>query len=348
MANSEESISKRKKEHLELCSTDRVSFKGKSNGFENYDFMHHATTEVILDKIDLSSNFFDKKIAFPFLISCMTGGTSEAENINLRLAESAKHLNIGLGLGSLRYILEGDSDLSHLRKIREKAGEVPILANIGIAQVIELKEYSKIQKIINELNADSFVIHLNPVQELLQKNGQYNFAALIKSLERFITAFQIPIIVKEVGSGISKKVAKQLLEINVKGIDVAGAGGTSWAAVEILRNNDSLNNNFWDWGLPTSYCIRKVKKLKKDYEFLLIGSGGINNPIEIAKALALGADITASARIILQTLISKGEEGVTALISDWFNTVKKIMYLTGSESIEHFQKNKIVKTKDLI
>nr|HRI47469.1 alpha-hydroxy-acid oxidizing protein [Ignavibacteriaceae bacterium] len=269
-------------------------------------------------------------------------------NINLRLAESAKHMNIGLGLGSLRYILESDSDLSHLRKIREKAGEVPILANIGIAQVIELREYSKIQKIISELNADSFVVHLNPVQELLQKNGQYNFAGLIKSLERFITAVQIPIIVKEVGSGISKKVAKQLLEINIKGIDVAGAGGTSWAAVEILRNNDSLNNDFWDWGLPTSYCIRKVNKLKKDYDFLLIGSGGINNPIEIAKALALGADITASARIILQTLISKGEEGVTALISDWFNTVKKIMYLTGSESIEHFQKNKIAKTKDLI
>lgn len=149
------------------------------------------------------------------------------------------------------------------------------------------------------------------------------------------------------GAGISKKAAHKLLSAGVKGIDVAGAGGTSWAGVEILRNNGDINNKFWDWGLPTSYCIRTVSKLKNDFDFTLIGSGGLTDGFDIAKSIALGADITASARIILLELNKSGVEGVVKLIENWFEIVRKIMFLTNSKSISELNNKKIIRKEKL-
>jgi len=142
-------------------------------------------------------------------------------------------------------------------------------------------------------------------------------------------------------------VARRLLEAGVKGIDVAGAGGTSWTGVEILRNNGDNLHEFWDWGLPTSYCIKEVNHLKKKYKFVLIGSGGINSGIEAAKAFALGSDIVASAKVILQELDKNGAEGVVKLVNQWFDTIRKIMYLTGSSSLRELRKNKIIEKENL-
>jgi len=149
-----------------------------------------------------------------------------------------------------------------------------------------------------------------------------------------------------VGAGISRTAAKKLLDAGVKGIDVAGAGGTSWTGVEILRNKNKGFSEFWDWGMPTSYCLRTVRELKKQYKFYLIGSGGINNAFDMAKAYALGADLTASARIILQILDKEGVKGVCKLIESWFETVKKIMFLTGSSSLNELRKNKLIKKNE--
>lgn len=337
----------RKKEHLELCLTDQVAFRNKTAGFEKYDFRHYAITEVDINKIILSSDFFGKKIDLPFLISCMTGGTSEAENINAQLAIAASELKIPLGVGSQRQALESKEHLRSFKAVREHAKNIPVLGNLGAAQVSKMRSVDQIKYLIEMIEADVFVIHVNPVQELIQRNGEPDFRGLLKSIERICKKISTPVIVKEVGAGISKEAAQKLLDAGVKGIDVAGAGGTSWAGVEILRNKESNENPFWDWGLPTAYCIRTAARLKKKYKFTLIGSGGINSSIDAAKALALGADLTASARIILQTLNAGGPEAVIQLVNAWFGEIKKIMFLTGAQTLRSFQKNRLIKTEEL-
>lgn len=344
MAN--QKTSNRKKEHIEICLTKDVAFK-KSNGFDNYEFPHYAITEVDFDKIDLSTKFFEKKINYPFIISCMTGGTSEAERINEKLAIVAAELKIPIGVGSQRQALENDSFRSSYNIVRKNAKDIPVLGNIGAAQVASSKKIvDDIKFLIDLIQAEAMVIHLNPLQELFQKEGEINFRGLRKNLEKVISKISTPIIVKEVGSGISKEVAKELLEIGVSGIDVAGAGGTSWAAVELIRNKKE-NQFFKEWGLPTSYCVRTVAKLKKDYKFLLISSGGINDAVDIAKSISLGADLTASARIILKEIMFNGIESTISLINNWFSDVKKIMFLTGSQNIKQLQKVKLLKKSEL-
>ena len=347
MIDSTENTSRRKKEHIELSLTGKVAFKEKTNGFDWYEFEHYAITEVDIKKINFRTNFFNKGINYPFLISCMTGGTTEAEKINERLAVAANNLNIPLGVGSQRQALENTVYHESYKIIRRNAPGIPILGNIGAAQICNSKAVDQIKFLIDLIEADAFVIHVNPLQELLQINGEPDFKGFLKYLEIICRKITIPVIVKEVGSGISKKAAQKLLNAGVEGIDVAGAGGTSWAGIEILRRQDTNYNKFWDWGLPTSYCLRTISKLKKRKKFLLIGSGGIHNGFDIAKAMVLGADITASARIILQTLDKEDINGVEKTITGWFDTVKKIMFLTGCSTINEFRKQKLIKKEEL-
>lgn len=344
-SQSDETI-KRKKDHIEICLNEDVGFSSITTGFENYYFEHNAITEVDFNKIDLTTKFLKKKINYPFLISCMTGGTSEAEKINEHLAIAAKELNIPIGVGSQRQALENDKYISSYEVIRKNAGDVPVLSNIGAAQVAQIKSIEQYRRIIELVNASALVIHVNPLQELIQKSGEPNFKGLIKNIERLVQRIGIPIIVKEVGSGISKTAAKKLLDTGVYGIDVAGAGGTSWAQVELRRNKEE-NEYFRNWGLPTSYCIRQIKTLKSKYKFSLIASGGISNGIDIAKSIALGADIAASARPLLKIVMNKGVDGIVNEISSWFDDVKKIMYLTGCKNIKELSKQKLINRTEL-
>ena len=273
----------------------------------------------------------------------MTGGTKAAENINAKLAIAAEELKIPIGVGSQRQALENKKFRNTYDIIRKNAKSVPVLGNLGAAELVRLKSFDPIKMLIDIIEADVFVIHLNPLQELIQKEGTPNFKGLLKSLQQLIKEINVPVIIKEIGAGISANASVKLLDAGVKGIDVAGAGGTSWAAIEILRNKSNTNDYFWDWGLPTSFCLKENMKLKKDYKFALIGSGGINSAIDAAKALALGADYVASARTILKELDKNGLEGVISLVTDWFETIKKIMYLTGSNSLIELRKNKILR-----
>ena len=346
MAGKSTLVSERKEEHIELCLTDKVSFKEKSNGFEHYDFLHYAITEVDLKSISFETSFLKKKVNYPFLISCMTGGTKSAERINAKLALAANDLNIPLGVGSQRQALENKDHHNSYKVIRKNAPSIPILGNLGAAQFVLVEKTDTIEELIDMIEADALVIHVNPLQELLQKNGEPSFTGLLRKLEKLINKISVPVIVKEVGAGISGRAAEKLLSAGVKGIDVAGAGGTSWSGVEILRSGKKGNNLLWDWGLPTSYCIKDVSKLKKKYKFTLIGSGGINSAAEAAKALALGADIIASARIILQELDKNDVEGVRDLIEGWFEVVRDIMFLTGSQKLTELR-NKIIPKEKL-
>jgi isopentenyl-diphosphate delta-isomerase len=259
------------------------------------------------------------------------------------LAIAAKQLNIPIGVGSQRQALENKQFLGSYKAIRKNAPGIPVIGNIGASQVVKLKSLDKVKYIAELIEADAMAVHVNPLQELMQEHGEPAFKGFLKVIEKLVKYSEIPIIVKEVGAGISKKAAYKLLNAGVQGIDVAGAGGTSWAGVEILRNHGDVNNKFWDWGLPTSYCIRTISKLKNKFDFTLIGSGGVYDGFDIAKALALGADITASARIILQQLNKSGIEGVVNLVKDWFDTVRKIMFLTGTASIKELNYDKVIR-----
>ncbi len=342
-----DSTSKRKKEHLEISLNADIAFKNKTNGFDRYEFIHYAATEVELDKINFQTKIFKKKINYPFIISCMTGGTEEAENINAQLAIAAEELKIPIGVGSQRQALENKNLRNTYDVIRKNAKSIPVMGNLGAAELVKLKSFDSVKMLIDSIQADAFVIHLNPLQELLQPEGDPNFKGLIKSLRKLIKEIDTPIIIKEVGAGISGKTAAILLETGVKGIDVAGAGGTSWAAIEMFRNKSITNDYFWDWGLPTSFCLKENSKLKKDFKFILIGSGGINSALEAAKAFALGADYVASARTILKQLDKNGIDGVVTLILEWFVAIKKIMFLTGSMTLKDFQKNKLIRKEFL-
>lgn len=345
MTNNSDSTIQRKKEHIELCLTDKVNFKNKTNGFDHYDFEHYAITEVEKYKIDFSTMFLEKKINYPFLISCMTGGIAEAESINAKLANVANELNIPLGVGSLRQALEDNDYLDSFKVIRRNAPSIPLLGNLGASQIAKKVDFDRIQKIVDLIEADALVIHLNASQELFQYKGEPDFSGLLREMEKLVKKVNVPIIAKEVGAGISKKVADKLLAVGIKGIDVAGAGGTSWSAVEILRSKVEDDGIFWDWGLPTSFCIKEVFKLRKKYKFTLIGSGGICTPFDAAKSYALGADIAASAKVILQELFKNGEDGVKKLVLDWFEVIRNIMFLTGSKKINELRNKIILKEK---
>ncbi len=336
--------SQRKKDHINICLNEEVSF-GKTTGFEKYEFIHHANSEISANEIDLSTEFFGRKISYPFLISSMTGGNKEGEKLNIELARAAEYLNIPIGLGSQRIMLEEPNKSAEFKAIPRYAGNSPILANIGAYEFIHFP-IKKIFQLVETVNASALIVHLNLLQEFLQIEGKPNFKGLRVKLKEFTGEFAIPLIVKEVGFGISKQSALELLECGVSGIDVAGAGGTDWGKVENLRSSNPKGKIFENWGLPTSYCIKEVKELKKEYDFILIGSGGINDAMDFAKALALGADLAASARILLKEAFARGTKGVVDLLEYFFDTLKKIMTLTNSKTIKELQQNKIAPIKE--
>jgi len=346
MSKTQIQISKRKEEHIDLCLNEDVAYH-KSNGFEQYDFLHDPLTEVLIEEIDFQTKFLNKIISYPFLISSMTGGTGKAKGLNANLAIAASELNIPIGVGSQRPLLESAEHIDTFKVIRDNAPEVPVLSNIGAAQIVQLDNVKGLLKIIEVISADGIIIHLNPLQELLQKEGEINFKGLLNKINEIKNNIDIPIIIKEVGSGISQTAARKLLEIGVDVIDVAGSGGTSWAAVELLRNPNEENDYFREWGLITSFCIKEIAKLKDDFDFILIGSGGIDNFVDAGKSLALGADMVASARTILKTVEDSGVDGVIELVEKWFNGIRKIMFLTGSKNIKEFQENKILRKEEL-
>ncbi len=338
----------RKIEHIELCLNSEVEYV-KSNGFEKYEFIHSAVTSVDFNRITFSTDFIDKKIRYPMIISSMTGGANESLNINKKLAELASEINIPIGVGSQRQLLESDRFVDSFKILRQIAKDVPIISNIGISEIIKLykqNDLNKVNKIVEILESDALYVHLNPAQELFQVEGNRDFSCSMESLEALITKLNIPIFVKEVGNGIEYNSAKSLLEIGVKGIDVAGSGGTNWQLIEMKRSG-SVHQEFLEWGVPTTYCIKSVHKLKKEFDFYLIGSGGIKNGVDIAKAFALGADFTASANIILKSIVNSGIDTTIKMIMDWFEDVKRIMFLTNSQTVYDLRNEKLKKIEEL-
>lgn len=330
----------RKQEHVDLTIGRDVAFRTKTTGLEQWEFVHNALPELDVSEISTGVSFVGKPLAFPFMISCMTGGYADAERINRELAEVCEDCRIALGVGSQRQAIENTAYHASFSVVRMAAPGIPIVGNIGAAEVARMRNASEVQRLAELVGADAFAVHLNPLQEFLQPEGSTKFRGVLAGIEMLVEGLSIPVIVKEIGAGISAAVARRLLDAGVTIIDVAGAGGTSWAGVEIVRGG--VNEPFhplWDWGIPTANAITDIAVLKHHSpQLTIIASGGIANGVECAKALALGADMTAAARPLLKKLMEEGQQGLQTMLGEWMQQLTCAMFLTGSSSICSLQK----------
>lgn len=326
--------SSRKKDHVELCVGQDVAFRTKRSGLEGYELEHNALPEIDFDEVDTSIDFLGKRCSMPLLISSMTGGYDEAESINRQLGEVCEALRIPMGVGSQRQAIESDAYLESFRAARRGAPTIPIFGNIGGAEVARSPSVASLERLVDLIGADGFAIHLNPLQELMQPEGSPAFRGVLAGIERLVRELGVPLIVKEVGAGLSADVVRRLLDAGVRHIDVAGAGGTSWSGVELLRREDRDDDaTFWDWGIPTADAVIEARPLCRERNATLIASGGIGSARDIAVAIALGADLAGSARPLLKVLTEQGPEALHALLSLWQRQLRGMMFLTGSSSV---------------
>ena len=321
----------RKVDHIRIVLGEDVGAKGVATGFAAYRLPHRALPELDLHAVDTSTTFLGKPMRAPLLISSMTGGAAQAEAINLALAEAAEELGLAMGVGSQRAALN-DARLASSYQVRRVAPSIPLLANLGAVQLNYGYGVDHCRRAVEMIRADALILHLNPLQEAVQPEGNVNFAGLLGRIEAVCRGLEVPVIVKEVGNGIGAADAKRLVEAGVWGIDVAGAGGTSWSEVERFRQpNDAgarVAATFAGWGLPTSECIREARAALPNVP--LIGSGGVRSGLDMAKALALGADIVGTAKpALLEAVNERGAAAVVEGLEVFLRELRIAMFCSG-------------------
>jgi isopentenyl-diphosphate delta-isomerase len=280
----------RKAEHIRLA-LDASNQAGRSF-FDDYAFEHNALPEIALDDIDLSVEFLGKRIEAPLLVSCMTGGTEAAGEINRNLARAAEDRRIALGVGSQRKALEDPLQAASFQ-VRGLAPSIPLLANLGAVQLNYGYGIAECRAAVEMIDADALAFHLNVLQEAIQPEGDTDFSGLLPKLGKIARGLDVPVIAKEIGCGISGDTARALVEQGIRIIDTAGLGGTSWARIEARRADDvEIGELFADWGVPTPVSIQEVAAVPG---VTVIGSGGIRSGVDVAKAIALGAHLVGTA-----------------------------------------------------
>lgn len=338
----EQEINMRKAEHIHLCLNEFVEGVNKTTGLEGIEFIHNALPEINFKDINIETTFLNKALQAPFLVSSMTGGSDLAAKINLNLAIAAEEKGWAIGLGSTRALLESTAHEDSFL-IRKYAKTVPIIANLGAVQLNYGYGANECQQIVDRTEADSLVLHLNSLQEAVQDGGDLNFDTLLPKIEAICKQVTVPIGVKEVGFGIDGHVAKQLYNVGINYIDVAGAGGTSWSQVEKLRAEDPLKRAaaeaFNSWGLPTKDCIVSVKKHVPDVP--IVASGGMKTGLDAAKALTIGADMVGFARSLLQAA-TETPEAVIGVMDQLELELKMTMFGIGVKTIDELKASKRV------
>lgn len=328
----------RKAEHLDVVLTQNVT-TSQGTGFDAVRFEHMALPEMHLDEIDLSAEFLGRRLNAPFLISSMTGGPEKAKLINESLARAAGKLRIAFAVGSQRVAVESGGVAGFGKDLRGMIGDMPLLSNFGAAQLRREDATDMAQRIVDMIGADALIIHLNPLQEAVQHGGDRDWSGLIARLEAVVRAMKVPVIVKEVGSGISGALARRLYEAGVRIIDVAGAGGTSWAAVEAARAPNprlrAIAETFRDWGIPTARALTDVRAACADA--VVIASGGIRSGLDAAKAIRLGADIVGQAAGVLPAALS-GAEAVIAHFEDRIAELRIACFCTASRNLQDLRR----------
>lgn len=342
----ESSLTRRRKvEHIEICLDEDVQCR-QTTMFEDIDFVHNSLPEIDKEKIDLTSNFFGFRASAPLLIAGMTGGHPRTKGINEKLAAAAEELGLPMGVGSQRAAIEDPTLEDTFRIVRETAPSVPILANIGATHV----EYA--EEAVSMIEADLLAVHLNPLQEAIQPEGDCNSEGVVESIATIVDSVDVPVIVKETGAGISDDVARRLAEVGVDGIDVGGVGGTSWAAVEYYRavkEQDDLKAHFgldfWDWGIPTALSVILVLN---STELDVIATGGMRTGLDVAKALSLGAVAAGVALPLLRPAVFGSSLDVVVELERIIEGLKVAMYLTGSSAVDDIASAPLILRGDLV
>lgn len=344
MSENQSNTQTRKDDHIRICLDEKVQCQQITNGLANYRFIHSALPELDYSEISLSTSFLGKKISAPLLISSMTGGTEKAQLINQRLAMTAQKYGLAMGVGSGRVMIEKPEIVATF-DVRSIAPDILLWANMGAVQLNYGYTVKECQKLVDYLGADGLILHLNPLQECIQPQGDTNFKDLLSKIGAVCEGLSVPVIIKEVGNGISALLAMQLTEVGVSAIDVAGAGGTSWAMVESERADNQLQRElgktFANWGIPTAQCVGDIASLYPDIP--LIASGGIRNGLEVAKLGALGADLVGLAYPFLRGALAGGR-ALDDLVELLTAEIKTVLFCTGCQSLaELHTKNVLVK-----
>lgn len=341
------SLAGRKTRHIEVCTDPAYDPEGGSALFEHLSFRHKALPELAWDEIKTETAFLGRTAALPLFISCMTGGSDSSYALNKHLARAAQQVGVPVGMGSIRILFRKPESFGdfHLRPL---APDVPILSNLGAQQLVEERlrdNYRTLTEWNRKLEVDAQVIHLNPGQELYQDDGDRDFRGLRDTLEDFIARSRLPVIVKETGFGLAPDEADWLLKIGAAAVDVAGAGGTNWLTVEAYRLDEAgqeSGEGLRDWGWPTALLLAAIGHRKGR----VLASGGLRSGLDLAKALALGAQAGGFALPVIRAAKAGGTEAVVALLQGYARALKTVMLLTGSRTLPDLRKVPLDRSRD--
>ena len=338
---------KRKADHIRISLNHNVQARKVTAGFEDTHLIHNALPEIDKQDIDLSTTVFNHKFSAPLIVGAITGGTSEAAKINAAIAEAVEELGLGMGVGSQRVAIEDKTLEKTFAIARKKAPTAFLIANLGGVQLVHGYGLKEVKKAVEMIDADAIAIHLNPLQEAVQPEGQTRFGGVLEKIGEIAKELGKPVIAKETGAGIAAEEAKRLEAANVEGIDISGAGGTSFAAVEYYRAKGKSNSSqrrlgevFWDWGIPTAVSLVEVSQ---SVNIPIIASGGIRSGVEMAKALALGASLTSISKPVLEAAVKGVKETKRELLL-LIEELKNSMFLVGADTVQALKEKPVVIT----
>ena len=328
----------RKDSHLAICRRQPVEFRRKRTWLEHVELVHQALPACSSSDVDTSLGFLGRKLSAPFLIAAMTGGTAEAESVNRALAQAAAEKGVGLALGSQRAMLE-DASLARTFQVRDVAPDILLLGNIGLAQAGALAP-EQLVALMEAIGADGMCLHLNSAMEMFQTEGDDPPGSARAVVGRLSDALGERLVVKETGCGISRETGRLLAELGVRTVDVAGAGGTSWVRVENMRRGGAPAGleEFEEWGIPTAASLLEMRGLGLQ----IIASGGLRTGLELAKTIALGAQMGSAALPVLRVLAGGGVPGVGRWLDGLLAGLRTAMVLTGCRDLAAFQRAPLV------
>jgi isopentenyl-diphosphate delta-isomerase len=329
-------IGQRKADHIDLAATGDVGFLRTTTLLECVKLVHQALPELSADHIDTSVTIFGKKLRAPLIIASMTGGIERAATINRELATIAEARGYGFGLGSQR-AMHIDPSKGSTFHVRDVAPTTLVLGNLGVVQARQMTT-EDVRKLVTDVGADALFIHLNPAMEIVQPGGDRDFTGAVATLGRLAADLGFPVVAKETGCGLSAKAAAQLLRAGVRHVDVSGAGGTSWVAVEMHRATSgerALGEAFREWGIPTAASVAWMAAARME---TIIATGGIGTGLEVAKAIALGASAAGIARPVLQTLTSGGRTAAENYLDGIEAELRAAMLLVGAGTISELRR----------
>jgi len=323
-------IQRRKDDHLDLCATDDVAFRGATTLLEKVQLVHQSLPDLNVDQIDTRTTLLGKTLRLPIVIAAMTGGTDRAAEVNRDLASIAEARGLGFGLGSQR-AMQRQPDTAWTYQVREWAPTTLVLGNVGVVQAREMPT-STIVKMVNDIGADALCIHLNPAQEVVQPEGDRDFRGGVETIARIVRELGVPVVGKETGCGLSYQTALKLKHAGVKTVDTSGAGGTSWVGVEALRaegDKARLGELLWDWGVPTAASVHACVRAGLE----TIATGGIQTGYDVVRALCLGASAAGIARPMLQAHVRGGKTEAERFVDQLEREIRAVMLLCGASSV---------------